>query len=204
MKEPSSQPCQIIDNAAVTFPITAVRYPRGTSLLVTSLSTLADHGRQQMDAKSALGRFTPMRPAPLAALLVGAALVCAACSSSGAAGSDAVPATPSGAASNQSATGGGQASNGDGATSIKGTPPANGGNGQGGSVGTFTLAFAKCMRAHGVANFPDPNGSAGQLGPNSGIDPTSAKFQAALNGPCKSLAPAPWLDSGPGSVPGGQ
>ena len=67
-------------------------------------------------------------------------------------------------------------------------------------AGSFTPAFAKCMRAHGVPNFPDPNGQGGQLGPGSGIDPTSAVFQAALNGPCLSLAPAGWVSSGSGPV----
>ncbi len=71
------------------------------------------------------------------------------------------------------------------------------------STGSFTLAFAKCMRAHGVPGFPDPNGQAGQLGPDSGIDPGSPTFQSALNGPCRSLAPSAWLSSGSGSVGGG-
>jgi hypothetical protein len=76
-------------------------------------------------------------------------------------------------------------------------------DGQGQTVGTFTVDFAKCMRANGVPNFPDPNGQAGQLGPDSGIDPNSPQFQSALTGPCKSLAPPAWLNSGPDSVPGG-
>lgn len=62
--------------------------------------------------------------------------------------------------------------------------------------GTFTLAFAKCMQAHGVPNFPDPDSQAGQLGPGSGVDPTSPQFQSALNGPCLSLAPPAWVGSG--------
>jgi hypothetical protein len=81
------------------------------------------------------------------------------------------------------------------------------GSSQGRSVGSFSIGFATCMRAHGVPNFPDPNGQPGQLGPNSGIDPGSAQFHAAINGPCKSLAPPEWLDSGsdsgPNTVPGG-
>ncbi len=75
-----------------------------------------------------------------------------------------------------------------------------GGAGSGGSgqrtAGSFSLAFATCMRAHGVPDFPDPNGQAGQLGPGSGIDPDSAQFQSALNGPCKPLAPPGWVGSG--------
>jgi hypothetical protein len=76
---------------------------------------------------------------------------------------------------------------------------------QNAGMGAFTREFAQCMRAHGVAKFPDPNGRGGQLGPNSGVDPASSGYQAALNGPCKSLAPAAWVQSGPGSAPvGGQ
>lgn len=55
------------------------------------------------------------------------------------------------------------------------------------------LAFSKCMRDHGVKNFPDPNaqgqiwlGSPGQGG--GGLDPSSPQFSAAQNA-CKSLAP---------------
>jgi hypothetical protein len=53
------------------------------------------------------------------------------------------------------------------------------------------LAYSKCMRSHGVPNFPDP-GSNGQLqlraGPGTGIDPNSATFKAAQQA-CKSLLP---------------
>jgi hypothetical protein len=42
------------------------------------------------------------------------------------------------------------------------------------------LAFARCMRAHGMPNFPDPTSSSGaQAGPPSGIDPQSPAFRAA-------------------------
>ena len=49
--------------------------------------------------------------------------------------------------------------------------------------------FAGCMRAHGVKNFPDP-GSQGliQIGPSSGIDPSSPTFQAAQSA-CRKLLP---------------
>jgi hypothetical protein len=40
------------------------------------------------------------------------------------------------------------------------------------------LAYAQCMRAHGVRNFPDPTGT-GQF-VLTGIDTQSAQFQAAL------------------------
>ncbi|HLK00184.1 MAG TPA: hypothetical protein VKU39_09785 [Streptosporangiaceae bacterium] len=70
---------------------------------------------------------------------------------------------------------------------------ADGGTGQRSAGASFSPAFARCMRAHGVPKFPDPGG---QLGPGSGADPASAAFQAALNGPCRSLAPPAWVSSG--------
>jgi hypothetical protein len=75
----------------------------------------------------------------------------------------------------------------------------NGGT-QHGNQGIFSQEFAECMRSNGVAEFPDPNGKGGQLGPNSGIDPTSSAYQKAINGPCKTLAPPAWVQSGPGSA----
>jgi hypothetical protein len=46
------------------------------------------------------------------------------------------------------------------------------------------LAHAKCMREHGLENFPDPtfdeNGGAQiRIGPGTGLDPDDPKFQAA-------------------------
>jgi hypothetical protein len=48
--------------------------------------------------------------------------------------------------------------------------------------------FAQCMRAHGVSNFPDPNGNGIQIGPNSGVNPQSPAFQTAQNA-CKRYLP---------------
>lgn len=67
------------------------------------------------------------------------------------------------------------------------------GNGvQGGSTSgaqTAQLKFAKCMRSHGVLNFPEGNGNSGS-GPQSlsqyGIDTNSPTFQRA-NRACSSL-----------------
>jgi hypothetical protein len=42
------------------------------------------------------------------------------------------------------------------------------------------VKLSKCMRAHGIKNFPDPTGSGGiQLNASSGLDPRSPQFQAA-------------------------
>jgi hypothetical protein len=74
------------------------------------------------------------------------------------------------------------------------------------------LKFARCMRSHGVPNFPDPTSQTGpqtqsQSGGGSsqgtnGIDPNSPQFKAA-NQACKSLTPGGVglvvKQSGPGS-----
>lgn len=46
------------------------------------------------------------------------------------------------------------------------------------------IAFANCMRAHGVPNFPDPGPNGIQFPVNSPITQSPA-FQRAQNGPCK-------------------
>jgi hypothetical protein len=64
------------------------------------------------------------------------------------------------------------------------------------------LAFSRCMREHGVSNFPDPTSSGGgvqlNIGGNSGVNPQSPAFQAAQNG-CKHLLPGGGPSSGPPS-----
>ncbi len=57
-------------------------------------------------------------------------------------------------------------------------------------------AYSRCMRRHGVPNFPDPvltpGGGYGYR--TTGIDPNSAAFQGALQA-CKAL-PSPWQSTG--------
>lgn len=48
--------------------------------------------------------------------------------------------------------------------------------------------YVRCMREHGVANFPDPVDGRLQLRPDSGVDPSSDAFKAA-EATCKALAP---------------
>ncbi len=60
------------------------------------------------------------------------------------------------------------------------------------------LAFARCMRSHGVSNFPDPSGSGGglrlqvQKTPNStsvnGVEVNGPVFQSAMTA-CRSYLP---------------
>jgi len=101
------------------------------------------------------------RAGPLAAALLGAGLLAAACG--GPAGPGVANAGPAGSAS-----------------------PGASGHGS-------LLAYSRCMRAHGITKFPDPD-SHGDLGlnagPGSGIDPNSPQYKAADRA-CKHLMPAP-------------
>lgn len=58
-----------------------------------------------------------------------------------------------------------------------------------GSKPSAGIAFADCMRSHGVPNFPDPGGAGGvQIPVGSGINPASPSFQAARTR-CAKLLP---------------
>jgi hypothetical protein len=90
----------------------------------------------------------------------------------------------------------GGGSGGPGVASAGSSKSAGGRSSSTGSKKASALAYSKCMRAHGVTDFPDPN-SKGQLtinntgGPGSSdLDPNNSQFQAAQEA-CKSLAPAP-------------
>ena len=62
-----------------------------------------------------------------------------------------------------------------------------------GAGGSGPLAFARCMRANGVPNFPDPNPGGGfEFFAAEGIDPFSPAFKAA-QAKCRKLLP----DGGP-------
>ena len=60
----------------------------------------------------------------------------------------------------------------------------------------YALSYAACMRAHGVASFPDPTKSAHGFSFDSGADSRSPHFQSA-NTACKHLLP----DNGGGPTP---
>jgi hypothetical protein len=125
----------------------------------------------------------PLRRAVLALVMAGIVVAAAACGGS--------PASPPAPGTTQNAGSGG----GSGPVTRPGGS-ASGGPGDRSAGATYSLAFASCMRAHGVPKFPDPDHSAAILTPGSGADPGSAAYQAALNGPCRSLAPAAWVSSG--------
>ena len=64
------------------------------------------------------------------------------------------------------------------------------------------LAFSKCMRTHGVSNFPDPvssgNGIQLAIGSNSGVNPQSPAFESAQS-TCRHLLPGGGPGGGPAS-----
>jgi hypothetical protein len=62
------------------------------------------------------------------------------------------------------------------------------------------LKYARCMRAHGITNFPDPTSKGLGLSPGDGIDPNSPQFEAAGKA-CQSLLPN--MGDGPVSQKGG-
>src|SRR5258708_28886577 len=73
----------------------------------------------------------------------------------------------------------------------------------GGSANHGALAFSRCMRAHGISKFPDPNGQgnlAVNAGPGTGIDPNSPQYKSANNA-CQSLmSPPPMNPAHPASL----
>jgi hypothetical protein len=89
-----------------------------------------------------------------------------------------------GSASGVAHLGTGAASTGTSAASESGSPESQ------------ALAFARCMRAHGLPNFPDPSpGGNFEFSKRSGIGPSSRAFQTA-RAKCKAYVPP-----GPGSGP---
>ena len=80
---------------------------------------------------------------------------------------------------------------------------ACGGSAASGGTGTSakasadqSLQFSKCMRAHGVSNFPDPGSSGGiEIPVGSGLNPQSPAFQSAQKA-CRPKLPG----GGPGVI----
>lgn len=54
------------------------------------------------------------------------------------------------------------------------------------------LAYARCMRSHGVPDYRDPTTSGGgiSLNPGKGVDPNTPQFRAAQQA-CRTLLPGP-------------
>jgi hypothetical protein len=74
------------------------------------------------------------------------------------------------------------------ATTAAGSSPS----GSGGSERDQALAYSRCMRQHGIQDFPDPNENGGLAinanGPDSDLVPTNPQYQAADTA-CKHLLP---------------
>jgi hypothetical protein len=141
-----------------------------------------DGGWEPQSTRMGLVRMSRLAAVAGALLLLGVtAAACSGVSSPGVASAGGTTAT----------TGlpGGQSSTGDAGSSGAGGQAMTiaGGN------GTQALAFSQCMRAHGVANFPDP-GANGQIdvsgGQNSDLNPNNPTFQKAQNA-CQSKLPKP-------------
>ena len=70
--------------------------------------------------------------------------------------------------------------------------PSTGAAPASGSAKHSALAFSRCMRAHGITAFPDPNSQGGielNAGPGTGLDPKSPQFKAAWRA-CRPLMPS--------------
>ena len=130
----------------------------------------------------------------LAATLVSAILV-AGCGGSSPSQTTAGGATTGGAttdgsvATGSSATGSTTNTGTGGATGLRSTTHAGYGSGP--------LAFAKCMRANGVTNFPDPSAGRGPIFNTAGVDTSSPAFRAAQAKCQKFMGGGP---PGPGST----
>jgi hypothetical protein len=118
-------------------------------------------------------------------VLAGVAATALALAAAGCGGGSDPPSVASLGGSGTTTTGGGDSTGGGGGT-------ASGGPQIGGSVVIGTkdgLAFSRCMRAHGVKNFPDPNSQGEiQIGAAAGINKGSPKFQSALQA-CRKVLP---------------
>lgn len=78
--------------------------------------------------------------------------------------------------------------------------PGGGAGGSSSAVFAKFLAYSRCMRSHGISDFPDPTTSGGGIGievnggPGSDLNKNSPAFKAA-NKACKSLEPSGTSDT---------
>jgi hypothetical protein len=81
----------------------------------------------------------------------------------------------------------------------KGSSGGNAKGSSGGNANGSPLAYAQCMRAHGVPDFPDPNAQGGfsfQGGQEGDLGPDSPAFQQA-NEDCQQDTPVSGIGHGP-------
>jgi hypothetical protein len=125
---------------------------------------LTRHARDE-----ARSRSRPLRAAQLVVVVTATVLVLAGCggssnSSTGTGGS--------------SSAGSSSAAGGDNTKSLAGSP----------STQAALLKFSRCMRSHGVPNFPDPTNGGGLSLVGTGVNRNSPAFQSASKA-CQSLMP---------------
>jgi hypothetical protein len=121
----------------------------------------------QVDERVPGGRHRLVRAGPVVVALVGVVVGVAACSSG--------------------STGPGVASLGSTTSTTTVSPVSQGGIGS--ANYTDAVAYAQCMRSHGVANFPDPNSQGNfLLGKSTHFDPDTRRYNSADKA-CRHLLP---------------
>lgn len=146
-------------------------------------------GARTGSGRGSIRPFRMRRTGPVALVILGIGVLAAACGGGSPPGVASIGSTtsttvavPSGGGSTSQGGGSGGASN---ATS--------GGVGMGG----LTVAFSACIRAHGIAGFPDPDSQGNvQFNPSGALNPTSSQFQAAQQA-CASTLPTGSSGKGP-------
>ncbi len=123
----------------------------------------------------------------VAALLSGVVVAGCGGTSPGPTGSSSASASSGAGGSHATASGSSTTTDG-GTTSSRSTPPDAGASGP--------LAFARCMRANGVSDFPDPKTGAGAVFIPAGNNPSAPAFMAA-QAKCQKLMPVPGGPGGP-------
>jgi hypothetical protein len=128
-----------------------------------------DHGPHQ--PRTNPGRLRPRRglraAGVFAALLVGLAVILAACGGGSNPGSSSATSSSAPSASTSS-------------------PASGGSSGSSGSSQSGAVAFAQCVRSHGVPDFPDPQNGHFLI---SGADQNNPNFQSATQA-CQHLLPS--------------
>lgn len=130
-------------------------------------------GAQQTNGAGGRGRAAARLP--LVLLVAAAALALAGCGSRS-------PSVASVAATTSRGATGGSGAESSGSTSTSSSSSAPG------QVQRAAVAYAACMRAHGVPDFPDPSAGGGFEFPAGGFDPSSPAVEAA-QAKCRKLLP---------------
>jgi hypothetical protein len=138
-----------------------------------------------------------LRPHLIAVAALVSGILVAGC---GAAAPSPTAATAAGATTSASTVAAGAARTTGSGTGTRGEATSSRSNAAGDSQAEALLAFARCMRANGVPNFPDPRAGSGAAFPiPAGTSPAAPAFHAA-QAKCQTLLPDDGLP-GAGSTP---